>query len=332
MKKLKAAIIGCGEYGWLHSKVIHNLGLFELLAFVNRSEEKAKKLCEEFGGAYYCTDYRKVLGDPEIDVVYVCTTHDVHFPIAMEAIKQGKHIFMEKPLAMTIEECGAIEKAAENAPGKFFVGHKMRFGHNVRRAKQEMPKPISIVAQMMCDRWSEEFWAQNPIKGGGNVFSQGCHIFDLVTHLTGSEPESIYAEGGTMTHEGSLIDNIVATVRYKNGVIASISIGDPGINEFTSKTMVQMYGGNDCINLSNRLRDYARYKNGTAETDLWPAGHEEASDELDPEGIYEENKAFYNCIINDCEPPIGAKQGANAVRMVCAAFKAIREGKVQKFE
>jgi len=335
MSKIKAAIIGCGEYGWLHAKVIHNLELFDLYAFVNRNIEKAKKLHAEFGSddAYFCSDYMQVINDPDIEVVYVCTTHDVHFPIAMAAIEAGKHIFMEKPLAMTVEHCEMIEDAVRNSNIKFFVGHKMRFSKNVQRAVNEMPKPITIIAQMMCSRWSEDFWAQCPIKGGGNVLSQGCHIFDLVTYLSGSEPESLYAEGGTYTHEGgSLIDNIVATMRFKNGAIASITLGDSGLNEYTSKTMIQLYGGDDCINLSNRLTDYARFRpNRKDEISIWPREFMNAWDKSDPEGIYAENRAFFDCIVNDTEPPVGAKQGADSVRMVTAAFKAIRDRSIIHF-
>ena len=334
MSKLKAGIIGCGEYGWLHAKVIHNLGLFDLCAFINRREEKAKTLCAEFGiaGAYTGSDYKAAVADPQIGVIYVCTTHDAHYPIAMDALRQGKHIFMEKPLAMTLGQCSEIEAVAKKAEGKFFIGHKMRFMPMVVKARREMPKPVSIIAQMMCDRWPDDFWAQDPVKGGGNVLSQGCHIFDLVTHLAGAKPETLYAEGGAFTHPGSSqIDNIVATVRYKNGVIASITIGDAGNNDFTSKTMIQMYGGDDCINLSNRLRDYARYRGQSVETEIWPAEHGDAWDELDPEGICAENRAFYDCIINGKEPPVSAKQGADAVRMVFAAFKSIKEKAVQKW-
>ena len=323
--KLKAGIIGSGSFGLLHSTVIRELGIFALHAYADIKEEAASSRASEYGAAYYTTDYRKIIRDPDVDVVIVSTTHDSHFPIAMDAIANNKHVFMEKPLAMSNQQCGAIMSALEGKPIKFAVGHKMRFAPMVRRAKAEMPKPITIIAQMMCNRLGDDLWIQDPVKGGGNVLSQGCHIFDIVTYLAGDMPDTLYAEGGTLTHPNSeLIDNIVATIRYKNGVIASITIGDAGLNNFTSKTMVQLYGGNDCINLSERLYNYARYKGKLEEKQALP--QDMLNIDNDPEGFYLQMKEFHDCIVNDRQPLVGAFEGANAVRMVFAAFESVRSG------
>jgi len=330
MGKLKVGIIGCGAYGDNHARVIRHLGLTELYAFADVNADAAQNFLDEFGGAYCDPDYRRLLNDPEIDVVYICTTHDTHHPMSMEAIHAGKHVFLEKPMCMTVEQCADIVKALEKSPVKFAVGHKMRFAPHTRKAKLAIPKPITIAAQMMCDRWTDDMWPQDPLKGGGNVLSQGCHIFDLVTYLAGAEPERLYAEGGMFTHPGwTQIDNITATVRFKNGVMASVTVGDAGGNGFTSKTMAQIYGGNDCVNLSNRLLCYDRYKEQEYE-------HSEVPDDLlnpeqDPEGLYLQEREFYDCIMNDRQPLVGAKEGMNAVKMVHAAFRAAREGKVQFF-
>ncbi|MCL2461772.1 MAG: Gfo/Idh/MocA family oxidoreductase [Defluviitaleaceae bacterium] len=328
MDKLKAGIIGCGAYGDNHARIIRHLGHFELRAFADVNLEAAESFLAEFGGAYCDADYMRVLSDPEIDVVYICTTHDAHHPIAMEAIRRGKHVFLEKPMCMTVEQCEDIVGALENSPLKLAVGHKMRYAPHTQKAKQAIPKPISIVAQMMCERWADDMWPQDPVKGGGNVFSQGCHIFDLAAYLAGAEPERVYAEGGAFTHPGwDQLDSVAATVRYKNGVIASISVGDAGQNGFTSKTMVQIYGGNDCVNLSNRLLRYDRYRGQDAERSELP---DDLLDPVnDPEGLYRQEREFYDCIAHDRQPLVGAKEGMNAVRMVRAAFRSAREGTAQ---
>ena len=323
--KLKAGIIGCGSFGRLHSNIIRKLGLFTLHAYADIKEEAASSCAAEYGAAYYTTDYRKITSDPDIDVVVVNTTHDAHFPIAMDAIASNKHVFMEKPLAMSNQQCEAIKSALVGKPIKFAVGHKMRFAPMVRRAKSEMPKPITIIAQMMCNRWGDDIWAQDPVMGGGNVLSQGCHIFDLVTYLAGDMPDTVYAEGGTFTHTNTeLIDNIVATVRFKNGVIASVTIGDAGLNNFTSKTMVQLYGGNDCINLSERLYSFARFKGKLEEKQDLPQDMYDV--DSDPEGFYLQMKEFHDCIVSGKQPLVGAPEGANAVRMAFAAFESVRSG------
>jgi len=321
-------IIGCGAFGKLHSELIKTLKLFEIHAYADVNISEAEKCRSTFNAKYCSRDYRDIINDPEIDAVFVCTPHDSHYPIAIDAIAAGKHVFMEKPMAMTVKQCEEIENAIKGRNTRFMVGHKMRFSPNVQRVKREIKKPLIIIAQMMCDRWADDMWAQDPVKGGGNVLSQGCHIFDLVTYLAGDWPETIYAQGGSFTHPGSgIIDNIAATVKFRNGVVANVTIGDAGYNGFTSKTMVQIYTGEECINLSKRLYKYSRYKSRNVEE--YEFEEDYTNLEEDPEGFYAEIKEFHDCIVNDRNPSIGAKEGGNAVKMVYAAFKSVRTGEVQ---
>ena len=328
MQKMTAGIIGCGIFGEYHTRILTHFGLIVPHAYVDFKLDAAARLLTMYGGAYCDSSYMRILEDPEIDIVFICTTHDMHHPIALAAIEHGKHVFMEKPMCMKVEQCDEILKALHVNPVKFAVGHKMRFAPNVQKAKKAIPHPITIIAQMMCGRWPDDMWAQDPIKGGGNVLSQGCHIFDLVTYLAGDEPERIYAEGGAITHPGlKQLDNIVATIRFKNGVMASVTIGDAGLNGFTSKTMVQIYGGDSCVNISERLLRYDRFTGLDVE-------HSEIPDDFmdplhDPEGLYLQAKVFYNYIVNNSLPVVGAKEGANAVKMVHAAFRSAREGTAQ---
>ena len=94
---------------------------------------------------------------------------------------------------------------------------------------------------MMDARWPDDFWANDPLKGGGNVLSQGCHTMDLVCHLNGAKPIRIFAEGGNYTHHGKdIIDNMVATIRFDNGAVATVAQGDSGQTPFVSKFSFQV--------------------------------------------------------------------------------------------
>ncbi|NSW90996.1 MAG: Gfo/Idh/MocA family oxidoreductase [Firmicutes bacterium] len=330
MYKPKVAIIGCGNFGRLHSNTIKKLDNFEILAYADINRDAAEYCCKQYSAKYYCEDYRRVLDDKDIDAVFVCTTHDSHYTIGIDAIAAGKHVFMEKPLALTPAHCDSIKKAIEGTGLKFMVGHKMRFQPNIKKVKAEVKRPMIIVAQMMDNRWPDNIWPQDPVKGGGNVLSQGCHIFDLITYIAGDWPDTVYAEGGTLNHSNTtIIDNIVATVRFKNRVIASVAIGDAGCNKFTSKTMLQVFTGNGCINLSNALHKYSRYEGQDVVEEFELTG-DYTDMTADPQGFYAEVKEFYQCIVDGKEPLVGVVEGSNAVKMVHAAFESIRTGCVQK--
>jgi predicted dehydrogenase len=145
--------------------------------------------------------------------------------------RAGKHLLVEKPLALTLEGCQAIGAAVEADGVQLVVGFQARHSPYVRRARQAIPRPRVLIGHMIDPRWGEASWAQHPLTGGGNVLSQGVHTLDLLCHLAGAEPVALHAEGGAMTHDpaaSEVIDTVVATLRFAGGAVASLAIGDFG--------------------------------------------------------------------------------------------------------
>ena len=209
----RAAIIGCGFIGATHAQCLAQLDGMKAVAFCDLSLDRAKCLCEKFGGEYYTDDVEKIFQDDSIDVVYIGTHNDTHSTLAVKACESGKHIMMEKPLALTLEECTRVSEAVERSSVKLMTAFKMRYYPMVQRAKEFIQRPLVTVGQMMDSRWPDDHWANDPVKGGGNVLSQGCHTMDLIYYLNESEPVRIYAEGGNLHHPKlDIIDNIVATI------------------------------------------------------------------------------------------------------------------------
>lgn len=110
-----------------------------------------------------------------------------------------------------------------------FMGFIRRFSPIGAKAKQVIARPKIVFGQITEPTWGCDAWAQDPHRGGGNVISQGCHLFDLVCWYADSDPVEIFAYGGELTHEGTgLIDNIVCNIRFANGVLGNVIIGDSG--------------------------------------------------------------------------------------------------------
>jgi predicted dehydrogenase len=321
--QLKAAVIGCGSIGEIHTQCLSQLDGMNMVAYCDAFIEQAKKLYQKYGGEYFTDNLDRVLKDDSIDVVYICTYHDTHASFAIKACEAGKHIMMEKPLALTVAECYNIGEAIEKSGVKLMTGFKMRYYPMIARAKQFLPKPLVTVGQMMDGRWPNDMWANDPIKGGGNVLSQGCHTMDIVYYLNESEPIRIYAEGGNLHHPGlNIIDNVAATIQFANGSIATITQGDSGQTPFSSKFFFQMMDGTKTVQMYDRLKT-ATFFDG-----------EKATVHNDPDefGFLEENRDFVRALQNGTPPPITHRDGLRATLLVLKAFEAVRTHQPQEIQ
>lgn len=322
MSVLNFGLIGCGNLARsAHCASLAQIPSARFLAYADINAEAANAALAEFGGEYATTDPDKLLGDPRLDALYICTRHDSHAPLAIAAAKAGKHIFMEKPLALSIAECEAVAKAVQKAGVFLMPAFKMRYYPLVRKAHEFIPEPQVLVGQMLCSRWPDDLWAQDPVQGGANVHSQGCHTTDILRYFSGSEPRRLWAAGGTLTHPGHpCIDQCVASIQFANGHIGSWIQGDAGESPFTSKFFFELYGSNGrSVQLYDRLKKATFYDGHTSWTEERP----------EEEGFLLENWEFVNALLEGREPELRVEDGIQATRIVLAAEKAIRTGEVQ---
>ncbi|MEM2915607.1 MAG: Gfo/Idh/MocA family oxidoreductase [Candidatus Bathyarchaeia archaeon] len=329
-EEYKVGCIGCGNRGRLYSSMISKITGFKMWAYADKFEDRAKAFLSQYGGNYATTDVDRVLTDPDIDVVFICTYHDTHHIFAVKAAKNGKHILVEKPMAMTIQECRNIEEEVNKAGVTLACGFKMRFMPMVQMAHSVIGVPLMIVGQMMDNRWSESSWAQQPRIGGGNVISQGCHTANLLCYFADADPVEVYAKGGTLTHTNTdIIDNIVATVEFENGVVASMIQGDAGHNPFVSKFFFELFGKDGRgVCLYNRCHD-AQYWGDNKLGHITAETYSEET-KIDPEGDFFLLKHFCECVLEGKQTLVGPREGRIATTLILKIFDSIREGEPQK--
>jgi predicted dehydrogenase len=328
-ENIRIGCIGCGSRGRLYSSLIGKIPGFEMWAYADKLQEKASASLDEYGGSYATRDVGKVITDPSIGAVFICTHHDTHHLFAVEAAQNQKHILIEKPMAMSIKDCQEIEDEVSKAGVVLAAGFKMRFMPLVKMAREIIGDPLMIVGQMMDNRWGDASWAQQPQIGGGNVISQGCHTADLLCYFAGSDPVKVHAQGGTMTHENTdIIDNIVAAIEFENGAIASMIQGDAGQNPFVSKFFFELFGRDGKgVCLYNRCHD-AHYW-GVEEFDHVTA--ETYSDEAraDPEGDSYLLKHFCQSVLDGKQTAVGPREGRIATTLILKIFDSVRSGETQ---
>jgi predicted dehydrogenase len=325
---IRMALIGCGGMGRSHLEHSSELQGLTFVAYADVVETAARSALDEYGGRYATTGVERIFHDDQIDAVLIATHHDTHRPFALCAAEAGKHIFLEKPMALTIDDCLAIEEGVARAGVKLMMGFKFRFAPLVAKVKEIVPAPLVTVGQSLHPAMLG--WPLTPDKGGGPVLSNGCHVFDLVYWLNESEPVRICAAGGALMHpEIGIVDNAAVSVQFANGSIASIIAGDSGDARFTSKFFFEVLDGKRTATLHDRCH----------KATFWGWERESLSAEelspqaaADPEGVRAEMETFVRCLQQNIDPPAGPRDGTRATAMVLKAFESIRTGKTQELK
>ena len=321
MKTLRLGLIGCGSLGRVHAGCVDKIGGAAFSAYGDLNQEAAHRALADFGGDYATTEVKRIFGDDSIDAIYICTRHDSHAGLAVAAAEAGKHVLIEKPLALTAAACEQVAEAVAKAGTFLMPAFKMRYYPLIQMAHTFIPEPQVVVGQMMDNRWSDDAWAQDPVQGGANVHSQGCHTTDIIRYLSGSEPKRVWAAGGTLTHPGHpCIDQCVASIHFANGHVGSWIQGDAAQPQLVSKFFFELFGDGKSVQLHDRLKK-ATFFDGDR---TWAEEREEE------EGFQLENEEFISALLSGRTPELTVHDGIQATRIVLSADRAIRTGEVQE--
>ena len=331
MTTVGLGVIGCGNMAGQHMVNAVKADGMSLVGYADVVGAAAEKFHSNYGGQYHTDDPQMLLNDDRVDAVLIATRHDSHRDLAIAAARAGKHILLEKPMALTNEHCQQIAEEVDRAGVTFLMGFKLRYCPLVQRAREALPNPRMSVGQMVDNTWSEDSWAHQPETGGGNVLSQGCHTVDLLYYVNDSEPVAIFAGGGNLSHPGTpdVIDAVISTIMFENGATASWIQGDPQRNEFASKFFLQMFETGLSVSLHNRFHDGTLTRK-REDPEIWSV--EKDLPGQDAEGTAQELDDFIVSVRAERPPEIGAtvRDGVRATALILAGFESIRSGKLQE--
>lgn len=262
---VRIAVIGAGDF----SKFTHLPNLkampdqFCLQAIVSRSGHNTVAVSKQFGASYATTNYQDVLEDSEVDAVLITTRHDLHAKMALDALQRGKHVLVEKPLALTRGELKEIEDfyhgndSRESLP-VILTGFNRRFSPSARRVfeiVQDRSNPMILNYRLNAGYLSLDHWMHTK-EGGGRNLGEACHIYDLFTCLSGSRVKEVTARAiAPKTSYYSHQDNFVATISFDDGSVASLIYTALGTSDYPKEMMEIFVDGkvlslNDYTNLS----------------------------------------------------------------------------------
>jgi predicted dehydrogenase len=337
-EEIAVAVIGVGNKGCSHAANLARLPGVRLAGLCDTSLESLARcrarLGDAAGAAYDTQDAGRVFADPNVDAVVIATQHDTHTALAVAAARAHKHLLVEKPLALTAEDCQAIERAVDEAGVQLLMGFQARHRHFVQMIKERLPAPRVVVGEICDPKWPDGYWAVDPIKGGGNVLSQGVHTFDLVCYLAGAEPVSIHAVGGIFSHDPAVtatVDTCLATLRFANGAVGTVVIGDFGPLPWRGdKAFYQVFDAqNHSATMYGTTVLFASGAvEGKAETEEHTQAAPPAGETPDYGGNVNLVTEFVACVRENRPPQIAAnvREGRRATVLALRAFESMRTG------
>ena len=172
------------------------------------------------------SDESAVIADPEVDAVVICTRNGSHAALVVEALTAGKHVFCEKPLALSIDERDLVMKAAGAALGTLLVGFNRRFSPLLREMRSFLAAPgtpMTLTYRVSAGKLPDDHWINDLAQGGGRALGESCHFVDCVSFLAGSPVIEVHASGhGPQSRPVQAYDNLVVNLRFADSGVASV--------------------------------------------------------------------------------------------------------------
>ncbi len=296
-----------------------------LTGVVTASGLTARGAAEKFGFAFCASDADEVLADPSTDLVFVVTRHHLHAGLAERALRAGRAVFVEKPLAVTGEELDRVTAAVEHVesttgrPAPILIGFNRRFAALSRDLALHFPKgegPLLVSYRVNAGFLGRESWYQDPAEGGGRILGEVCHFLDYVVFLTGSPIARVVASGlRDPRGHWRADDNLSVTAECADGSVGSVlyaAAGDPAM----PKERVEVLGRGRSAVLDN-------YQSLT----LWSGNRKKTKSALSVEkGHGEEIARFIAALATGAALPIAWPELLNVSRATLATIESLSTG------
>ncbi|WP_292518323.1 bi-domain-containing oxidoreductase [Methanoculleus sp.] len=225
----------------------------------------AHSVGKKYGFAYCTTDHHKILDDPGIDAVLIATRNDLHASMAVEALRAGKDVFVEKPLATDIDGLKEIVDAWNESGQRLMVGFNRRYSPLARRMKEffgNRTTPAVLHYRVNAGQIPPGHWVHDDEQGGGMLISECCHFIDFMQYITDARPVQVYARAIEPTGTLQKYDNFQATLAFDDGSLGTVTYTTLGDRSYPKET-VEVFCGNAVGRITD-FRDLELRRDGKA--------------------------------------------------------------------
>lgn len=332
MKKVKIGIVGLGRLGKRHaynlSRLVSGAELVAAFSPVSAECEWAHTTLEV---PHTYASYDEMLSRESLDAVWIASSSVHHAVQVLYALELGLHVFVEKPMGVTLEECAAIEKAAAAHPGQvFLIGFVRRFDPSYRHARAlidagTIGTPF-LVRSQTCDLDEyAEFQLEFAKTGGGIFLDMNVHDIDLARWFLGSEIVEVHAMGGSYVHPGFAAlgdaDNTVCIAKCANGAMAVLSASRTAFHGHDTHTEITGSRGILKIGLTPSKNRVEIFDSHGARSECVRDFYERFE-----EGFLAEAREFVSCILEGRKPDVRPQDGTAATRVGMAMTESFRTG------
>ncbi len=316
---VRVGLVGAGSYARKFLLPQLQAAGAEFQTIATAAGVSARDIGAKYGFRACAAHADDVINDPAVNLVVIATRHDTHAQLAAAALRAGRHVFVEKPLALSDEELDEVCAAAAQTDAQLLVGYNRRFAPLALRAKEffaDAPAPLSIVYRVNAGRIPRDHWIQDERAGGGRIVGEVCHFVDLMGFLTGAQPVRVYAESvASRNHEVVSEDSVMITLRFadgSNGTIAYLAEGDAAL----AKERIEIFGAGRAFVLDD-FRRASLYRNGREEQFKLRA---------QDKGQAAEVRAVCAMVRNDAPAPIARAELSATTRATFRIRESLRTG------
>ena len=286
----------------------------ELVGIASASGLHAQHAARKFGFVYAASSEDEILEDPDINTVAILTRHNTHAELVIKALKAGKHVFVEKPLAIDNDQLSAISERLQTSSSLLTVGFNRRFAPLAKTLSSRMAhrtEPLYVHYRINAGYIPLDHWTQDPAIGGGRVIGEGCHFIDFITFLVGASPVSVSAvalPGNGKYRE----DNLSMTFTFPEGSIGIVDYLANGDKSFPKERIEVFCGGQIAV-----LDDFRRLE-------LVADGRRQVVKSPQDKGWKGEWAAFARAIREGGEAPIPYDHLVGVTKATFSAVESLR--------
>lgn len=290
----------------------------QLIGIASSGGLHAQHAGKKFGFKYATSSEDEIINDPSINTVAILTRHDSHAELVVKALKAGKHVFVEKPLAINSEQLSVISKQLKKTDNCLLLtGFNRRFAplaQNLQSLVSNLQSPLHAHYRINAGYLPPTHWTQNPNIGGGRIIGEACHFIDFVTFLVGAAPVSVTAHA--LPNEGKYSeDNVSMTFTFPDGSIGVVDYLANGDKSFPKERVEVFCGGMVAV-----LDDFVSLQ-------VTRDGKMKEERGAQDKGWVNEWKAFVKSIREGGEPPIPYEQLIGVTKSTFAAVESLRSNK-----
>lgn len=257
-KRVMLGLLGAGNHvkDMLMPHIVASKN-FAVSAICSGTGVNAKALGDKFGASFITTDYTEVVKNDAVNSVLIGSRHDLHGEMVLAAIKNNKHVFVEKPLCLTHEELEEVSSAREANPNsRIMVGFNRRFSSHAEKIKSFVKKinePIVMSYRVNAGKIPKEHWIQDLEVGGGRIIGEACHFIDFMMFVCDAAPKQVSAVSVSKSGDAISEDESIITIAFEDGSIGTL-IYVAGGAKTVSKERFELFGGGKSVIMDNFMK------------------------------------------------------------------------------